>query len=277
MKKICFFIGLSHLFIGSLFSHIYSYKTPLEKYLKSFQISENKSGIAGVDCIYVINLDKRREKWDRMKKLCEEQGLKINRVSGINGWKIPFEICKELAGPYPVRMRGGSLGCLLSHISVIKDAWERNFEVIWVMEDDLEFIEDIQWIPYLLGKLNKIDPYWDIFFTDVDSKDKNGNHLLSLSSDFRFDQDHYPLEYYIEKIPVDEDIMMIRQRFGMYSFLITRRGMEKVLDYFTHVYLWTAVDIDIHYIPYIREYSARKDIISVWCNSIFSDTGVTKK
>lgn len=272
MKNIFFFIGILNFFLSNLFSHIYLYETPIEKYLKSIEVSEFESGLLGVDCIYVINLDKRPTKWDRMKKLCKLEGLNVNRVSGIDGLKIPFKIRKELAGPYPVRLTKGALGCLLSHISVIKDAYERDFEIIWIMEDDVVFIEDVKLIPNLLEKLFDIDPDWDIFYTDIDSKDKKGNYIKSVSSDFRPDRMHYPLKYYINRIVIDDDIMKIGQRFGMYSLFVSRKGIEKILNYFTHVYLWTAIDIDIHYIPGIREYSARKDIVSVWCDSsVFSD------
>ena len=45
--------------------------------------------------------------------------------------------------------------------------------------------------------------------------------------------------------------------------IYTWKDVEKVLRYFTHVYLWSAIDVDIHYVPSIREYSTRRDIVSV--------------
>lgn len=266
-----------HPFLLSLFLHYDllaqpSPETPIIKYLKPIEITEPDSGIELVDCIYVINLDERPEKWERMKALLSDQGLKANRVSGINGWKIPKEAQKELVGPYPIRLRGGHFGCLLSHVSVLKDAYERGFEIIWVCEDDIEFIESAKQIPTLLKKLSQIDPAWDVFYTDIDTKDKQGNYMRSVSSDFRPDCIYPPVEYYKERIRLTDDIMRIRQRFGMYSLLISRKGIKEILDYFTHLYLWTAVDIDIHYIPGIRQYSATRDIVSIWYSSP-GDTG----
>jgi GR25 family glycosyltransferase involved in LPS biosynthesis len=262
---------LSLFFSHSLFA-LSSSETPIVKYLKPIEITEQDSGIGLVDCIYVINLDERPEKWERMKILLNDQGLKANRVSGINGWKIPKEVKKELVGPYPIRLRGGHFGCLLSHVSVLKNAYERGFEIIWVCEDDIEFIENAKEIPDLLRKLSKIDPDWDVFYTDIDSKDQQGRYIRSVSSDFRPDRTYPPVEYYTERFRLTEDIMRIRQRFGMYSLLISRKGIKKILDYFTHLYLWTAVDIDIHYIPGIRQYSATRDIVSIWYSSP-GDTG----
>lgn len=254
-----------------LFSSILPFESPTVKYLKSTEISELSSGIDSIDCIYVINLDTRLEKWQRMKALFDERGVHGNRVSGVRGIAIPEEIQQELAGPYPIRLPKGALGCLLSHISVIKDAYERGFNRIWVFEDDVEFHEDVRQIPELLANLSEIDPSWDVFYTDVDSKNGQGNPILSLGSDFRPDQRYHPLEYYTQRRLVSNNIMKIGQRFGLYSFIVSRGGMKKILDYFTHVYLWTAVDVDIHYIPNIREYSTVKDIVSVWVSSGISD------
>ncbi len=263
------------LFFGGacrLSAEIYSDETPTAKYLKKISLTEPISGIEMIDCIYVINLDERMQKWDRMVQLFDQRGLHGNRVGGINGWRLSEEIQAELAGPYPVHMRGGQLGCLLSHLSIIQDAFERNFDVIWVCEDDIEFLEDVRIIPELLINLYQIDPDWEVFYTDVDSKNSQGIRVPSLGSNFRPDQPHPPLSYYTQKEVLDNDLTRIRQRFGMYSVIISRNGIKKILDYFTHMYLWSPIDIDIHYIPNIREYSATRDIVSIWTQSAISDT-----
>ena len=53
--------------------------------------------------------------------------------------------------------------------------------------------------------------------------------------------------------------------------LISRKGIKKILDYFTHVYLWAPIDVDMHYIPGIRQYSTRRNVVSLW-NWALSDT-----
>ncbi|MBS0628649.1 MAG: glycosyltransferase family 25 protein [Verrucomicrobia bacterium] len=265
-------ILLSFFYFFDLYAAIYPYKTSVENYLKRIELTEQKSGIDLIDCIYVINLDERPEKWERMQSLFAMKDLHINRVSGINGWKIPKEIQEDLAGTYPVRLSGGRLGCILSHLSVLKDAEERGFELIWVCEDDVEFVDDAQLIPKTLAHLNQIDPDWDVFYTDINSKNERGEVVQSVSSDFRPDQQYLPLSYYTSRAIIDQDIMKIGQRFGAYSVIYSRKGIQKILDYFTHVYLWTAWDIDIHYVPSIRQYSSTKDIVSIWTQSSISDT-----
>jgi GR25 family glycosyltransferase involved in LPS biosynthesis len=271
MKFISLFL-ISLCSFGSLFACIRHYETPIVKYLKPIEITEFESGFPGVNCIYVINLDERPEKWQRMKALLDERGLKANRVSAINGWKLPAQVIKELVGPYEIRMSPGAFGCLLSHVSAIKDAYDRGFDLIWIMEDDVAFIEDFSQISSILKQLSEIDKDWDAFFTDTESRNNQGVYVPSVGSNFRPDQKHPPHSYFLKKTRINHDIMKIHQRFGMYSFFLTKKGIKKVLDYFTHVHLWSDFDVDFHYVPNLREYSATRDIVSIWFECLITDT-----
>jgi hypothetical protein len=244
-------------------AQIYSDETAVAKYLKPVEISEFESGLNLVDCIYVINLDKRPEKWKRVKKSFDKRHLKVNRVSGIDGKLIPPSVLEELAGSYPNRLYPGEIGCLLAHVSVIKDAYERGFQIVWIAEDDMFFLDNVKLIPYLLTKLSRIDPDWDIFYTDIDSRSLDGGHNPSLGSDFRPDRVYEDRKHYHERTFVDYDIMKLGQRYGLYSTFMSRKGLKKVFDYFTHVYVWSPVDIEMHYIPGIRAYSVTQDIVTV--------------
>jgi GR25 family glycosyltransferase involved in LPS biosynthesis len=262
-----------NLATNKIAAYLYPHETATAKYLKSIEVSETRSGLKPINCIYVINLDERPEKWVRMQPIFKKQGLRVNRVSAINGWKLPKKALWELQGPYRTSITKGEIGCILSHISVLKDAYDRGFEMIWIFEDDVEFLEDIHQIPELLKKLSVIDPDWDIFYTDIDIQ-KNGKYIPALAVWSRPDQQLFPLEYYTERRRLCEDIMMVRLRYGMHSVLFSRRGIEKVLHYFTHVYLWSAIDIDIHNIPGIRQYSTTRDMV-VQMRSDISDTSVS--
>jgi hypothetical protein len=237
-------------------------KTPTLKYLRTIPITEPKSGLEGVDCIYVINLDIRPEKWSRMQELFKERGLFANRVNAINGWELSEEIKKELFGHYYIRLLGGPIGCLLSHISVYKDAYERGFETILVCEDDVDFVGDVQQIPSFLEKLSKVDPVWDVLYTDIDSRDGDGGFFKAYNIPARPDQKVSPGEYYEERSCVADGIISLRNRCGCYSMLISRRGLEKLVNYFSYVYIWNPIDFDIHHIPNIREYGLSSPIMT---------------
>ncbi len=256
------------LFAGSPFA----LETPIARYLMPIQISKNGSGLEGIDCIYVINLDTRPKKWKKMSKILQKHELHGNRVSAINGWNLSTKIQAELAGPYPIRLRGGAIGCLLSHLSVIQDAYHRGFERIWVMEDDVKLIGEKSQISNLVENLSNIDPDWDLFYTDDNSKNREGYPLESIHGDFRPDGKYDPIEQYLKRTKVSENLLRIRQRFGMYSVIISRKGMKKILDYFTHTYLWSSLDIDIHYIPHLNEYATTTDLVTINHKVCISDT-----
>ncbi len=266
----------SHLSAMDADSHIKSFETPVVKYLKPLEISDQNSGIDLIDCIYVINLDSRPGKWKGIKKQLDDRGLKYNRVSAVNGWEISYEQLKELCGPYPIRLKKGEYGCILSHLSVLNDAYKRGFKHIWVLEDDAEFLEEIAQIPHLLKKLSKIDSKWDVFYTDGSPRYLREGKIVPgvpLAHDPRPDENLPPLEHFIKNNPVSKEIIKIGQRNGTTSMILTRNGIKKILDYFTHVYMWSPIDINMHYIHGIREYVSTKDIVS---NRINDDSDTLK-
>jgi len=262
---------LFHFLSFELHAYIYPYETPVAKYLTKIEVTEYYTGLDLVDCIYVINLDKRPEKWERMQSIFAERNLRANRVSGVKGWELTTENMQELAGTYPITFRPGEAGCLLSHVSVLQDAYERGFDVIWDCEDDIAFEDSVELIPYFIEKLNEIDPDWDVFFTDLNTKNSKGEYLYSGNIVCRPDQKHYPHDYYRYRNQVADDILRIRQRYGTYSMIISRKGIKKMLDYFTHVYLWGAIDNDMHFVPKIREYCPTWEVVSIFFDNNISD------
>lgn len=246
--------------------------TPIHKYLKQLHVSNQPSGLDGIDCMYSINLDARIEKWKRVSSIFIEKGLNVNRVSGVNGYIISEDEKRELSGSYAPRLRTTQIGCLLSHLSIIHDAYKRNFDTIWVMEDDIECVDNIQQIPALLKELKTLDPQWDIFYTDTDMRYPAHSYV---SSSYYFhprpDQQLNLEEYNQPRINISKNLMRIRHRWGTHSMIISKQGIEKIRNYFQTWYLWEPIDVDLHYIPNIREYACTHDIVTNWTEST-SDT-----
>jgi GR25 family glycosyltransferase involved in LPS biosynthesis len=86
-----------------------------------------------VDKIYVINMDKDINRMKILDKKMKKLGLEYKRIPGVDGKK------KYSKYKNKTKLRPGQLGCLLSHINVIKDAIKNNYNNILVLEDDIVF------------------------------------------------------------------------------------------------------------------------------------------
>ena len=101
--------------------------------------------------IYCVNLKKRPDRW----KLCEQQfsthNIKVERFEAVDGTK------HELVG----RMSHGEVGCLLSHLNILKECKEKNISNVLITEDDVEFHENFG---ELFSEYVKELPEWDILY-----------------------------------------------------------------------------------------------------------------
>lgn len=131
---------------------------------------------------------------------------------------------------------------------MLKNAYENQFNIIWVLEDDAEFVGDPQKIPELITALSTLDPEWDILYTDV------GNIGIVQGSFVILPVNN---EDYL-----DENFMRVGNRFGTHSILISNSGIAKLLNYFICESLYAPIDVKIHWIPNLRKYSVRQNIVS---------------
>lgn len=258
-----FFLVFFLLFTSQGFSfYLHRHVTPLFSSLEPVTITEENSGMESIDCIYVINLDKRPERLASFQEKCSERGLHANRVRGVDGMLLSFAQVKKLTGSYPIYMRPGQIGCMLSHLTVYKDAYQRGFSQVWIFEDDVVMKMDVNLIPPLLKALTELDPEWDIFYTDLDSRATKGGYWIPDHIESRPDQPNKPRSFFTARRKISDDFRKIHSRWGLYSYILSRRGIEKLYNYFSHVYMFTPIDADIHLIPGIRQYTATKEIVT---------------
>lgn len=238
------------------------------------------SGMEGVDCFYMINLANRKERWKRIETLCKKHNLSPSRVNAINGTLLSVKTIRKLFGNYRIKMRRGAIGCLLSHVSAFLDSSQRRFNCVWICEDDIEFLENPHQMSGLLNQLTTFDPDWDILYTDPDmpytievpESFELPFYNYNLHYTFRPDEARLSKESYLSRHKIDENFTLLGQRFGMYSYFVSKKGIQKLLNYFLHVYLWSPIDADIHHIPGIRQYVLNKQVISHWRQSTIHDT-----
>ena len=182
-----------------------------------FKPRPNKSDnhhMRNIDFIYMINLDKRPDRFEDSSRRLNPYGIYPYRFSAVNGWELTIDAINDVGLKYEPWMGSGIMGtyyylddeqkiqhahevihvpgktyfghCVakgpiaicLSHLSVLQDAYDSGYETIWVMEDDIEIIRDSTIIPDLIDKLDELvgKGEWDILFTDQDIRKKNGEY-----------------------------------------------------------------------------------------------------
>lgn len=287
MKKILFlFILLQTVLFANIFDH-----------LKEIDSNKSCQTIEGIDFVYMINLDHRPDKFEYSLKELVTWGIRPYRFSAIYGQNLPLKVINDvgvkinssrnqdldLMGTYytpegplhekiinPVRtyfsdrLAKGPIAITLSHLSVIKDAYDSGFETIWVMEDDVKVHKN----PHILSSYIKIldllasKEGWDILFTDPDTKNKEGKTISCSFSAKRPDIDTKDQKKFQTKQIIHPDLRQVGCRYGAYSMIIRRSGMKKLLDFFREYPIFLPYDMDFLFPPEIKLFTVQEDIVS---------------
>ena len=297
--KFVFFIIVftgSHLFSG------------VEDYFKSCPDKQEISRIENIDFIYMINLDERPEKFEKCEKQLHPYGIFPYRFSAVNGWKLSYDALDDLGiryeswmarniwGTYylpenvgmpthevmdkPGRsyfchcMAFGTVGIVLSHLSVLQDAWDSGYDTIWVMEDDIDVIEN----PHILSEyIKRLDSLvgvngWDILFTDQDTKDQKGQYVKCLGYAPRPNFTPRNIERFQEQRLISSDFRKIGARYGAYSMIIRRQGMKKILDFIKQYKVFLPYDMEFYLPDDMNLFALTHDVVSTLPNAL-SDNG----
>lgn len=138
--------------------------------IKKYDIIKNKRRN-----IYVINLDRDIERYDKIKK--QSKMFKLNRISAVDGKKINID---DLKKDGTIKMNNesfifskdgdrdvlnGSIGCSLSHINLWKKMKKSRDNEIIIFEDDSIITNNTHnEIDRCLENIKQIDKDWDIIF-----------------------------------------------------------------------------------------------------------------
>ena len=117
--------------------------------------------------IYCINLNKRIERWENVERQLKLANINVTRFEGIDGENLPLKNS----------LLSGELGCLYSHIEVIKDAKRNEYQKILILEDDIILPKNINKV---LEEIKNIPWDWKLLYlgasqldwTDIELTDK---------------------------------------------------------------------------------------------------------
>jgi GR25 family glycosyltransferase involved in LPS biosynthesis len=272
----------------------------LEKHLKKAENKSDFHNIKNIDFIYMINLDGRPEKWKMSCDQLEPYGIYPYRFSAVNGWKLSIDDINDVGLKFEKSMSGGiegayylpdsvrplhepisqigrvyfhyssiglqkgTIGIVLSHLSVLQDAYDSGYETIWVMEDDVEVLSDPRQISKLIDKLDRLigKNGWDVLFTDKDARGPDGKYVPALGMAQRPNFNPVnKIQYYIKK-RVSPDFFQIGARFGAYSMIIRRSGIKKILNFIKEYKVFLPYDMDYYLPPGIKLYTVAENVVS---------------
>lgn len=296
------------VFLLFSFSLSANYASYLGEHFKKPTEKEGYKSIDQVDFIYMINLDQRPEKYQNCLKELVPYGILPYRFSAVNGWELTFESLNNLGIPfeswmghhllgtfylpydlkthfhevmcvpeknyYSHCMSRGAIGIVLSHLSVLQDALDSGYETIWVMEDDITAIQDPRKLSSLIQNLDETvgKDGWDILFTDRNTKNDLGEYVPCKAFAPRpnfFPQD--PNRFLLEK-PVGPNFIQIGARYGAYSMIVRKSGMEKILNFIKEHHIFLPYDMEYFLPEGIRLFTVSEDVVSFMPGSL-SDNG----
>lgn len=290
---------------------VYTY--PIE-IVNPFLIENSNHELYGIDSIFLINLDKRPEKLKQSINQLKPYNISLIRFPAVNGWALTQKDIDAILQPFNSTMMGarwaskiiegqkthknfyflepscydqsfgsiflspGAIGCFMSHLSIIKNAYESGLERIWILEDDFKVIENPHNLSLLIEKLNQIvgNNGWDILYTDFDNKDAPMYYGIN---NFKSELKGLDLAWFWRPdIPIDQfkichrelisdDFIKVGSRMRAHSYIINRTGMKKIVEFYKRKGLFTPYDHELALIPDLNLYSLIYDVVS------FEETG----
>lgn len=293
------------LIICVLVHHLPCHANKIPQYIKKIEGKIEGQQLRYIDFIYLINLEQRSERLSRSLEMFKQCGISPHCFPAIYGWDLSSVAFQDLGLEFRPGMsfvnKGwpshsvitfwpgtrekreldescfgkscfysgltpGAVGCTLSHLSILKDAYESNYEIIWVLEDDCLVIrppsclgEFIEKLDALIGREN-----WDVLYTDS----KCGfNHFEDSHDCWRPDLPAFDQYDLLQVTPVGDDFVRIGARARTHSMIINRSGMKKILDFVTEHGIFLPYDAEIAFVPNIHLFSLNQDVVT------FSFTG----
>lgn len=100
-----------------------------------------------IDKIMYINLDTRADRKVQIEEQFARVGIPSNKIERFSALRHPNSNCA---------------GCNLSHATALRKAYESGYQNVLILEDDFNFIDDVELIHNSLsGFFKEIDESWD--------------------------------------------------------------------------------------------------------------------
>jgi hypothetical protein len=246
--------------------------------------------IKNIDCVYLINLEQRNEKLAKSLNELAAFSIQPQRMNAIYGWGLPRseiervafkfgqgmdsgcnKICKPIRFPTEIKIKIptepgeicyypttnlGAFGCALSHLEVLRHAYQTGAQRIWVLEDDFTVAKDPHLLGDLIEELTALDPEWDLLYTD--DRDSFTAPFIP-GTIWRPDGPSTEIQP-CPRTSLGHQFVRIGGRRQMRSVIVQRSGMEKILA-FERQGIFLPYPLEILFIPHMKLYNSSLDIV----------------
>jgi GR25 family glycosyltransferase involved in LPS biosynthesis len=192
--------------------------------------------------IYWINLDRSKNRRDKLEKILNNNNLKNKRIEAVDGKNLDINEIKKNHKIINIKKNEltNAIGCTMSHIKAIKAAYNDGLEYVIIIEDDCNF----EYLNYKKIPLKEL------------VKDKDDCEIIILNP--------------IAKNKINIKIIKSGERlnkiscWGAGAYFINRIGMENVITKFEKNKIFKVADALIYEyantyvsIPYFTYYYAK--------------------
>jgi len=178
---------------------------------------------------YVLNLDRRRDRWDNFRKIAKPiEFLEYERFSAVDGSFLQSTTqLQRIFDGNDYNMMVGAVGCAMSHFKMHAELINSEYDSFLILEDDITFAEkfDVKFL-HLCNELKNTE--WDIVFI--------GHHIRD-TSDEKYTQTDFPT---LEKWDVYTSFS--KSLGGTIGYMISKTGAKKFLDFVNANRLINCVD-----------------------------------
>lgn len=268
-------------------------------HLKKVEDKSRPHGMRNIDFIYMINLDRRPDRYQKSIEQLKPYRIIPCRFSAVDAKNLTLDVINDVGVKFDPSMKGGKPGtyfkldknghciavdenvhqagrtyfhlgstratiaCSLSHLSILKDAFESGYETIWVMEDDIDVIQDPHLLSDLIEELDDLvgKQGWDILFTDYDHRNTAGYYVPCREVAWRLNYTPDNPDKFFVNQKISPHFRKIGARYGAHSMIIRRSGMKKLLDFFRRYQIYQPYDMDYLFPPDIQFYTVTSDVV----------------
>ncbi len=198
----------------------------------------NTPMMQGIDDCYVINLDRRKDRMDRLYENCPELKDRVNRLSAVEGKRLT--LTPELARlfrPHDFFWKKPIMGCALSHLTLWHKLANEHPDVnsYLILEDDVKLKPN--WETAWKMAQPHLPEDWDVIYlggilppnrAGFEHTKEKVNEYISRVAPNKFFGQPTPTRYF---------------HWCAYSYVLSKRGAQKILEVlYARDGYWTSAD-----------------------------------